>query len=605
MTKTYSGSLSLEWFNKQKSILVQADRAGASKRDVPAPKMNWINRDEALFYEIADEEGTGLSPYWVDRSDLRVKEARPLVLQKLYKAAERNNSGSLINTDYAIVESDVDDLAVENLLIRGDNLMALNSLKKMFANRPDEEKVKCAVIDPPYNTGSAFEQYDDNLEHSAWLTMMRDRLVLIKRLLSDDGSLWIVIDDNESHYLKILCDEVFGRANFVANIVWQKKYTVANDTKWFAENHDHILVYASNKESWRPARLERSAEMDERYRNPDNHPKGVWKATPLYAKRVGSEKEQAFTFRFKNGVVWSPPPGTSPRFPAETLRALDENNEIWFGIDGSASPSRKTFLNELKVSKPPAATIWPHSEAGNNHEAREEVKAVNSKEYFATPKPEKLLARILELATEPGDLVLDCFGGSGTTFAVAQKMNRRWIGVEIGKHADTHIIPRLKKVLTGEDQSGISKVVKWHGGGAFKYYKLGDSVIDSVTRDFNWKLGRGFIEKSLLSSYDFAPDVEFSLPQAELINMKVQPSVGFRRVGQMQMASIVSLVEPNKNDPITYNEFMAWYDALKKFKGTQSITVFTNRGVELAYDSKPDDVEVIKIPHAIFAELEK
>ena len=188
----------------------------------------------------------------------------------------------------------------DNRLIFGDNLLALKALEAEFTG-----KVKCVFIDPPYNTGSAFTHYDDGLEHSIWLSMMRDRLEIIRKLLSEDGSLWITIDDNEAHYLKVLCDEIFGRYNFVSNAVWQKKYTVANDAKWLSENHDHVLIFAKEKEIWRPYRLERTTEMNDRYRNPDNHPKGVWKATPIYAKRTGSEKEQAFSFQFKNGVVWT------------------------------------------------------------------------------------------------------------------------------------------------------------------------------------------------------------------------------------------------------------------------------------------------------------
>ena len=360
----------------------------------------------------------------------------------------------------------------DNRLIFGDNLLALKALEQEFTG-----KVKCVFIDPPYNTGSAFTHYDDGLEHSIWLGLMRDRLELIRRLLSEDGSLWITIDDNEAHYLKVVCDEVFGRINFVSNAVWQKKYTVSNDSKWLAENHDHVLVYALNKESWRPNRLERTSEMDNRYRNPDKHPKGPWKATPLYAKRSGSEKEQAFEFIFKNGVVWTPPKGTSPRFPADALRRMDDNDEIWFGSDGTANPSRKTFLGELKMADPPAPTIWLHTEVGNNHEAREEVKAINPDDAFATPKPEKLLKRIVELATNPGDLILDSFAGSGTTGAVAHKMGRRWIMVELGEHCHTHVIPRLQKVISGEDQGGVSKGMDWRGGGGFRYYKLAPSLI--------------------------------------------------------------------------------------------------------------------------------
>ncbi|WP_367026214.1 site-specific DNA-methyltransferase [Methylococcus sp. ANG] len=291
--------------------------------------------------------------------------------------------------------------------------------------------------------------------------------------------------------IQVLCDEIFGRANFVSNAIWQKKYTVANDAKWLAENHDHILIYAKNKETWRPNRLERTPEMDSRYKNPDKHPKGPWKATPLYAKRTGSEKEQAFSFQFKNGVVWTPPRGTSPRFPAEALRQMDENDEIWFGSDGTATPSRKTFLSELKLSAPPAPTVWLHSDAGNNHEARDEVKAINPDDSFATPKPEKLLKRVLDLATNPNDLVLDSFAGSGTTGAVAHKMGRRWIMVELGEHCHTHIIPRLKKVIDGEDSGGITQAVDWKGGGGFRYYRLAPSLLEK-DRWGNWVIAQSY-----------------------------------------------------------------------------------------------------------------
>ena len=406
------------------------------------------------------------------------KEIRPKLEPRiLLEDAEKS-----YHATHRVSENDIFD----NRLIRGDNLLALKALEQEFTG-----KVKCIFIDPPYNTGSAFEHYDDGVEHSIWLGLMRDRLEILRNLLSEDGSIWITIDDNEAHYLKVMCDEIFGRANFVANVVWQKKYTVANDAKWFSENHDHILIFAKNKEVWRPYRLERTSQMDQRYRNPDNHPKGVWKSTPLYAKRLGSEKEQAFSFQFKNGVVWTPPKGTSPRFPAETLRQLDENDEIWFGADGKANPSRKTFLSELKISGTPPATIWLHTDAGNNHEAREEVKCINTEDYFATPKPEKLMRRVLEIATNPGDLVLDSFAGSGTTGAVAHKMGRRWIMIELGEHCHTHIIPRLKKVIDGEDKGGITQTVNWKGGGGFRYYRLAPSLLEK-DKWGNWVINKEY-----------------------------------------------------------------------------------------------------------------
>ncbi len=362
------------------------------------------------------------------------------------------------------------DSSADSLLIQGDNLDALKALLPFYAGR-----VKCIFIDPPYNTKSAFEHYDDNLEHSQWLSMMYPRLELLRDLLAEDGSIWVTIDDNEGHYLKVLMDEVFGRSNFVSNAVWQKKYTVANDSKWLAETHDHVLVYARQKEAWRPRRLPRTEAMDQRYRNPDGHPDGPWKATPLYAKRTPSEREAAFQYTFKNGVVWAPPSGTTARFPASELARMDDNNEIWFGSAGTSMPSRKTFLSRLSIESPPCPTIWLHTEAGNNHEAREESKLIEAKALFGTPKPERLLQRVLFLATMPGDLVLDSFLGSGTSAAVAHKMGRRWIGIEMGEHARTHCLPRLEKVLAGA-QGGISEAVGWQGGGGFRFARLGDAV---------------------------------------------------------------------------------------------------------------------------------
>lgn len=419
------------------------------------PTLDWLNRAEALT--AADRVAY--------RVLLPVAEYTSPLPQSLSRERERvERSGG----------RGVEDNAAhpDNLLIQGDNLDALKALLPFYRGR-----VKCIFIDPPYNTKSAFEHYDDNLEHSQWLSMMQPRLVLLRELLAEDGSIWVTIDDNEGHYLKVLMDEVFGRQNFVANVVWQKKYTIANDAKWLSDNHDHVLIFAKNKIIWQPNKIPRTDEMNARYRNPDDHPKGVWKATPLHAKS-GSENNKNFSFTFRNGVTWSPPPGTYPRFSEETLRRLDAGNEIWFGKDGDAQPSRKTFLSELSNEGTPSPTVWLHSDAGNNHEAREEVKSFNAEIPFGTPKPEKLLHRVIHLATKPSDLVLDSFLGSGTSAAVAHKMGRRWIGIEMGEHAETHCIPRLQKVIEGE-QGGISQAVNWQGGGGFRFMRLGEPMFEA------------------------------------------------------------------------------------------------------------------------------
>ena len=359
--------------------------------------------------------------------------------------------------------------AFDNRLIFGDNLLALKALEQEFTG-----KVKCVFIDPPYNTGSAFTHYDDGLEHSIWLGLMRDRLEIIKRLLSDDGSLWITIDDNEAHYLKVLCDEVFGRGNFIANAIWQKKFSPQNDAKWLSDNHDHILIYAKHKEIWRPNLLERSELADSRYSNPDNDPRGAWASSDMSVRTYSEATDYPITT--PSGKIVKPAESRCWSVSQDKFEELVKDNRIWFGKSGSNVPRIKTFLSEVKQGLVPL-TVWLNTEVGNNQDAKKEVKQFNAKDVFDTPKPEKLVQRIIHLASNPGDFVLDSFAGSGTTGAVAHKMGRRWIMVELGEHCHTHIIPRLQKVIDGEDQGGISKAVNWQGGGGFRYFRLAPTLI--------------------------------------------------------------------------------------------------------------------------------
>jgi adenine-specific DNA-methyltransferase len=247
MAKKYTGSLTLEWYNKQKAILLQSQEQ-AGPKDIPAPRINWINKEEALFYEIDEKEGKGLVPYWVDRNDIRVKEARPLIFQKAYKAVPKNKKGSLPGTEqeWKVEDLDTDDPEIENILIKGDNLLALNTIKKLFENKPEEEKVKCIYIDPPYNTGSAFQQYDDNLAHSEWLTLMRDRFLILKQLLRRSGVIFVQLDEKEYSYCRLLLDEIFGFSNFVGDLIWQKRKGGGNDSRFVALDHDYIAIYVLN-----------------------------------------------------------------------------------------------------------------------------------------------------------------------------------------------------------------------------------------------------------------------------------------------------------------------------------------------------------------------
>lgn len=360
-------------------------------------------------------------------------------------------------------------LAKDNLIIQGDNLQALKALLPLYGGQ-----VKCIFIDPPYNTQSAFEHYDDKLEHAQWLSMMYPRLQLLKNLLSDDGSIWITLDDNESHYLKVLCDEIFGRINFVGNVVWQKKYSPQNDAKWLSDNHDHILVYAKNKTDWRPNLLPRTDKMNARYKNLDNDARGLWKPSDLSVKSYNANTD--YPIRTPSGRVVNPPKGYCWRLNRETFDEYVKDNRIWFGENGNNVPAIKRFLTDVKDGVT-SMTIWTYDEVGHNQDAKKEVKGFNEETVFDTPKPEKLIQKILTLATNENDIVLDSFLGSGTTCAVAHKMNRRYIGIEMGEHAKTHVIPRLTQVINGE-QGGISKTVDWQGGGGFSFYTLGSPVFD-------------------------------------------------------------------------------------------------------------------------------
>jgi len=349
----------------------------------------------------------------------------------------------------------------ENWIIKGNNLLALHTLKKHFRG-----KAKLIYIDPPYNTGNDSFGYNDNFNHSGWLTFMQNRVEVARDLLRSDGSIWINIDDDESHYLKVLCDGVFGRKNFVTNLIWEKKYTRANDAKYFSDNHDHILVYAKYKEKWQLNKLPRTKQADKAYSNPDNHPKGKWKATPLHAK----SGTNTTGYKFKNDIEWHPPAGTYRRFADKTMREMEENNEIWFGENGDQIPQKKSFLSEVSNGLTPI-TIWKHSKVGHNHEAKNELKELFPKNPFSSPKPERLLKQIIHIGTNKQEIVLDFHAGSGTTGAVAHKMNRNYILVEQMDYI--HDLPeaRLKKVIAGE-QGGISKSVNWQGGGDFIYCEL-------------------------------------------------------------------------------------------------------------------------------------
>lgn len=361
------------------------------------------------------------------------------------------------------------DPNTENMLIHGDNLLALKALLPEY-----EGKVKCIYIDPPYNTGNAFEHYDDSVEHSTWLSLMKPRLELLRMLLGEAGSIWVSLDDNEFAYLKVLMDEIFGRNNFLGDIIWNSTKSVTN-TAIISTAHTHNLVYFKQKDYWIKNRSEfRLPEDGEGFANPDNDSRGPWKADPF---QVGGWRpnQQYEIVNPKTGKVYKPNKDCSWKNEYNKFQELLNDGRIVFGKTGDGGPQRKRFLSEATERGKVATTLWTKIETTTN--GTQHSKYLFGDDAFSNPKPEQLLQEILNLSSSEGDIILDSFLGSGTTAAVAHKLNRKYIGVELGEHAYTHCKVRLDKVIDGLDEGGISKAVNWKGGGAYKFYELAPSFI--------------------------------------------------------------------------------------------------------------------------------
>jgi len=420
-------------------------------------ELTWTNKPLRL---LAHEDG---SYEWVPPSDYRVAEVRLL--------HDAGTVGEVHGTR---------DRAKDNLLIRGDALNALTSLIELPEfEREYVGKVKLAYLDPPFNTQQSFLHYDDALEHSVWLTMMRDRLLSIKTLLSPSGSVWVHLDDSEMGYCRVMMDEIFGRENFVAAVIWQKAHSARNDATQFSVDHDYILVYSRNPD-WRPYLLARDETMNARYSNPDNDPRGPWQAGDLTAN--GFRKNGNYAIATPSGrVIPGPPPGGCWRYPEERFKELLVDNRIHWRKGGAGEPRIKRFLSEVKQGRVPR-TFWPNDEVGHSQDAKQEIKdLVPVVQPFATPKPERLLERVLKIATEPGDVVLDCFLGSGTTAAVAHKTGRQWVGVEQSAVTlETFTVPRLTKVVAGQDRGGATEMAGWNGGGGFRILDVAPSMFEAI-----------------------------------------------------------------------------------------------------------------------------
>jgi adenine-specific DNA-methyltransferase len=412
-------------------------------------ELTWTNKHLRL---ISDPEG---GYEWVDPTDPRVSEVRLL----------------------HEVDTVGDDRADGDLLIEGDALHALTALNripelaKRYAGR-----VRLVYIDPPFNTGQAFAHYDDNLEHSVWLSMLRDRLVQLKPLLAPNGSIWVHLDDAEVHRCRCVMDEVLGDGKFVASVVWQKRYSRDNRPAIGAV-HDTLLVYSpAGGQGWKHFRNRVERTEAKQYRNPNNDPRGAWRPIPMTAQ--GFRSNQMYEIVAPGGAVHVPPKGRCWSMVRERFDELLSAGRIYFGQDGNSQPNVIRYLDEDEGLVP--WSWWPSSEVGHNDEAKKEILTLfPEKEAFGTPKPERLMERIIHIATDPGDIVLDCFAGSGTTAAVAHKMGRRWVTSE--RESDTvsaFTRPRLEKVVGGDDPGGITESVEWKGGGGFRHLRVGPSLFD-------------------------------------------------------------------------------------------------------------------------------
>lgn len=358
------------------------------------------------------------------------------------------------------------DQNARNALIHGENLDVLTMLAKAYP-----ETVKCAYLDPPYNNGESYLHYYDSMGHDEWLCSVTQRLKRVKELLRNDGSVWISIDDSELHYLKVAADSVFGRANFVGTIVWERRTTREN-RKALSRNHEYLLVYAKRAELWSKTRntLPLTEDVKSRYKNPDNDPRGPWQSVSANVQEGHATQQQYYTIHSPSGRAHYPPKGRCWAYAESKMRDEIARNNVWFGADGNSVPRLKKFLSERRSGLTPE-TLWQAEDVGTTASAKKHLLDIfKETSLFDTPKPEQLIRRVLEISTDPGDLVLDPYLGSGTTAAVAHKMGRVYWGIEKGDHIKSHCVERLRQVIAGE-KGGVSRVLEWKGGGGFAFFR--------------------------------------------------------------------------------------------------------------------------------------
>ncbi len=481
-------------------------------------ELQWTNKDKSLYFDL-----TSGKYEWVDKKDPRVSEPRILI--------EKGSFG---------------DKDTENLLIKGDNLLGLKALLQDYSNR-----IKLVYIDPPFNTGQAFEHYDDGLEHSIWLTMIRDRLELLHKLLKADGTIWVHLDDSESHYCKLMLDEIFGRKNYLAQIAYERSGSagIGQGGKFLVNTYEIILIYAKDINKFKVGEAIGQSPLEKKVMVRYKHVLeniGNKKLIKEFISKSNGQKVQIFKHDgykirsislrdFENReneikqeylenfskIFRTTNPQKENSFQHELISQMDKelysvdympsrgknegnqvtnyyfNREIFAWLKDSATIINNTIVKQNKLTD-----FWPHADIPKADLANE-----GSVDFRRGKKPEMLLKRIMDIATQEGDIVLDSFAGSGSTGAVAHKMNRKWILIELGEHAETHCLSRLKEVISGKDQSGVSKEVSWKGGGGFKYFELGDSLFvedqDLKLKVLNPKVYNGTLIRAVLKVEGF------------------------------------------------------------------------------------------------------
>lgn len=563
-------------------------------------RLDWINKDLSLYYEIDEKESRGVRPVWVPKNDIRVAEPRILRFIKNYG-----------------------DTISGNMLIKGDNLLVLRSLVEMFKGKSDKEKVKCIYIDPPFNTGNAFEKYDDNLQYSEWLTMMRDRLKLLRSLLSEQGSLWCEIDDTQLGYLNVLLDEVFGRANRIATITIKRSAGTGHKAinPGPINVTDYLFGYAKVKNRW-----SYNTQFVEKNKYDKQYSKFIpniqttfskWKIqslTETVAKEKGfqdarSARKAMGKIIFEKAMVdfalanapqvirfAQPDYESVSKVARDYIDKSKLDNKIYclkrekhsdmYFYEGS----RILFLSDKVRSNDEGDNMI--TEKLNNFWddiAWQGISGEGGVDFQKNKKPEKLLKRIIALSTNVGDVVLDSFAGSGTTCAVAHKMNRKWIAVEMGRHAEDLILPRMQRVISGKDQTGISKEIGWTGGAGFNYFRLGESVINE--QDMNWTLKASEIAEAVFLHFQYRP-IKTEWLEKEDMYLGKHPSARYHFALSFVSREVKKLTED------LYEKIIASLDK-EKFK---HLTIFTNVAVSVPPESLDDRVLVKKIPAAILRE---